>query len=93
MGRDQRVTRAAAPRFGIPVRRLRELLTVILLMLLSGAPLHGQERGAVVELTLERMVELTLSTSYRVRQLNLSIDRTRHYLQAQEARLKSRVDM
>jgi outer membrane protein TolC len=66
---------------------------VILLVLLSGAPLHGQERGAVVELTMERMVELALSTSYRVRQLNLSIDRTRHYLQAQEARLKSRVDL
>ena len=68
-------------------------MTVLLLCLLSGGPLWGQERGAVVELTLERMVELALSTSYRVRQLNLSIDRTRHYVQAQEARLKSRVDM
>ncbi len=93
MGRDQTVKTEATPRFRFPVWRWKGLLTVLLLLLLSGMPLRGQERGAVVELTLERMVELALSTSYRVRQLNLSIDRTRHSLQAQEARLKSRVDM
>ncbi len=93
MGRDQRVKTVATARFRFPIRRFKEILTVLLLFLISGGPLRGQERGAVVELTLERMVELALSTSYRVRQLNLSIDRTRHYLQAQEARLKSRVDM
>ncbi len=93
MGRDQTMRTAAALRFRFFIRRSKELMTLLLLCLLSGGPLRGQERGAVVELTLERMVELALSTSYRVRQLNLSIDRTRHYLRAQEARLKSRVDM
>ena len=47
----------------------------------------------VIDLTLERMVDLALNRSYRVRQLNLSIDRTRYRLRAQQARLKSRVDL
>jgi outer membrane protein TolC len=49
--------------------------------------------GEVIDLTLERMVDLALNRSYRVRQLNLSIERTQHYLRAQQARLKSRVDL
>ena len=51
------------------------------------------EGPLVIDLTLERMVELALSSSYRVRQLNLSIDRTRHRLRAEQARLKSRVGL
>lgn len=49
--------------------------------------------GEAIELTLERMVELALSSSYRVRHLNLDIERTRLNLQASRARLKSRVDL
>jgi len=71
---------------------------LLLLALLSPVPpqggLEAQEvPGSVIELTLDRMVDLALSSSYRVRQLNLSIDRTRYQLRAERARLKSRVDL
>lgn len=59
-----------------------------------GSGLAAQEDGpAIIDLTLERMVELALSRSYQVRQLNLSIERDRHNLRAQQARLKSSVDL
>ncbi|MEX2283594.1 MAG: TolC family protein [Gemmatimonadota bacterium] len=56
------------------------------------APLTAQQ-PAPIELTLDRMVELALKDSYRVRQLLLDIDRTRALLQAERAGLKSRVDL
>lgn len=56
------------------------------------APGVGAEEPSL-ELTLERMVELALNNSYRIRHLNLSIDRTRLRLQASRARLRSRVDL
>jgi outer membrane protein TolC len=46
-----------------------------------------------VEMTLERMVDLTLSNSYRIRNLNLSIERTRYVLDAERARLRSQVSL
>jgi outer membrane protein len=55
------------------------------------APLGAQQTP--IEMTLERMVDLSLSDSYRVRGLNLNIDRQRYRLQAEEARLKSRVSL
>ena len=58
----------------------------------SAAPGAAQEAN-VVRLTLERMVDLALSNSFQVRQLNMSIDRTRFNLQAERARLKSRIDL
>ncbi|MEZ5319730.1 MAG: TolC family protein [Vicinamibacterales bacterium] len=45
------------------------------------------------ELTLDRMVELGLRDSYRVRQLQLDVERTRSLLSAERARLKSRVSL
>ena len=56
-----------------------------------GAPLAGQQTP--IEMTLERMVDLSLSDSYRIRNLNFNIDRNRFRLRAEEARLKSRVDL
>jgi outer membrane protein TolC len=47
----------------------------------------------VVELTLERMVDLTLSRSYQIRRLNLEIQRDQFNLHAERARLKSSVDL
>jgi outer membrane protein len=60
---------------------------------LPGAPLAGQEGRQVIDLTLERMVDLTLSTSYQIRRLNLDIQRDQHNLVAEQARLRSSVDM
>lgn len=58
-----------------------------------GPGLSAQEESGVIDLTLERMVELALSRSYQVRQLNLSIERDQHNLRAEQARLKSSVDL
>ena len=54
-------------------------------------PLAAQQNQ--VEMTLERMVDLTLSDSYRIRNLNLSIERTRYVLNAERARMRSRVSL
>ena len=64
----------------------------LLATLIVASPLDAQERR-VIELTLDRMVELTLSNSYRFRELNMDIDRTRYQLNAERARLRSRVDL
>ena len=70
------------------------LLTVgFLCVALGGGRVQAQEGPRVIELTLERMVDLTLSTSYQIRRLNLEIQRDQHSLHAQQARLKSSVDM
>ena len=57
------------------------------------SPLVAQESPPVIDLTLERMVQLTMSSSFRVRQLNLEVRRDQYNLQAEQARLKSSVDM
>ncbi len=49
--------------------------------------------SAPVELTLERMVELGLRDSFRVRQLQLQVERTRSLLKAEQAGLKSKVSL
>ena len=61
--------------------------------LMISEAVHAQVQGRVVDLTLEGMVDLALSNSFRVRQLNMGIDRTRFRLQSQRARLRSRVDL
>jgi outer membrane protein TolC len=60
---------------------------------LPGVPSAAQEEGQVIDLTLERMVDLTLSTSYSIRRLNLDIQREQYNLRAEHARLKSNVNM
>ncbi len=62
-------------------------------LLLAVHALEAQEGRQVIDLTLERMVELTMSSSFRVRQLNLEVRRDQYNLQAEQARLKSRVDL
>jgi outer membrane protein TolC len=66
---------------------------IILGILVTPAGLGGQEARQVIELTMERMVDLTMSSSFRVRQLNLEVQRDRFNLQANQARLKSSVDL
>ena len=68
------------------------LLTIALLIVpLALAPAaHAQQ---AIDLTLDRMVELGLRDSYRARQLLMDIERTREVLRAEQAALKSRVDL
>jgi len=79
-------------------------LAIALLGITLAVPAHAQvagrsDRSALqqgegeLELTLPRMVEYALNTSYRVRQLNLNIERMRLNLKASRARLKSRADL
>jgi len=51
------------------------------------------QQAREVELTLERMVDLGLRDSYRVKHLQIGIDQRRAYLNAERAGLKSRVDL
>ncbi len=44
-----------------------------------------------IDLTLEKVVDIAMENSYRVQHLELGIERTRYYLKAREARLKSKV--
>ncbi len=75
------------------IRAIRAGLVLSLFMVWV-QPVRAQEpQGQVIEMTMERMVELALSGSYRVRQLNLRIDRTQLNLSSQRARLRSRVDL
>jgi len=55
-------------------------------------PAQAQERQ-VLNLTMERMVDLTMSSSFRVRQLNLEVQREQYNLQANQARLKSSMNL
>jgi outer membrane protein TolC len=53
----------------------------------------AQPGTQALELTLERMIELGLRDSYRVRQLRLEVERTRSLLRAAQAGLKSSVEL
>ncbi|HET9949524.1 MAG TPA: hypothetical protein VFQ22_11425, partial [Longimicrobiales bacterium] len=50
-------------------------------------------QSSPVEMTLERMVDLTLSNSYRIRDLDMSIEQTRRRLEAERAGLRSHVSL
>ena len=79
-------------------RRPRRVGCLLLAVLAASTPtapgLAAQDgESTFIALTLESMVELALSRSYQVRQLNLSIERDRHNLRAEQARLRSSVDL
>ena len=80
---------------GLRKMQLKSLVICAVLTVspMIGESVHAQVQGRVVDLTLEGMVDLALSNSFRVRQLNMGIDRTRFRLQSQRARLRSRVDL
>ena len=62
-------------------------------LMLMPATAGGQEQGRVIQMTVERMVELGLRDSFQVRRLVLEIERTRSLVRAEQAGLKSRVEM
>jgi outer membrane protein len=82
------------PALGAVVARTA-LSAVVALFVGGAAPwaAHAQVARNPVELSLERLVELGLRDSYRVRQLQLDIERTRSLLRAEQAGLKSRVEL
>ena len=72
---------------------LTAALTMAAASIWPTGPLSAQSATDPMELTLERMVELALNSSYRVRDLNLDVERTRLNLEASRAGLRSRVDL
>ncbi len=69
-------------------RFLGSVLTVILTALPSAAGAQD-----VIELTLDNAVEIAMEGSFRIRQLEMGIERNRQYLKSRQAGLKSRVYM
>src|SRR5690606_9493748 len=69
-------------------------VSVLVFWILAPGPgaAHAQE-GQEIELTLESTVQMAVERSYRVRQLRLGVERSRSYLRAEQAELKSRVYM
>jgi len=64
------------------------LLSLIAAYFLSGKAAYGQR---TIPLTFETAIDIALKNSYQVRQLQLGITRTRKWLQAERADLKSRL--
>jgi outer membrane protein len=73
-------------------RRLRTASFIVATFVAGSSPALAQQTQPV-DLTLERLVELGLRDSYRVRQLQLDIERTRSLLRAEQAGLRSRVEL
>ncbi|MDZ7346046.1 MAG: TolC family protein [candidate division KSB1 bacterium] len=61
--------------------------SVFFLILLAALP----SRAKTIELTLDSAVEIAMNNSYRIRQLKLGIERSRQWLRAERAGLKSKV--
>jgi len=53
-------------------------------------PLHAREQ---ILLTLDSAVNIAMGRSYRIKQLELGIERTRYWLRSRQASLKSKVSM
>ncbi|MBT4484285.1 MAG: TolC family protein [Candidatus Latescibacteria bacterium] len=49
--------------------------------------------GEVIELSLDKAVDIAMENSYRIKQLEMGIERNRYWLEARQASLKSRVYM
>lgn len=82
---------AMAERAGVGARGV--VCVVAFVAALLGAGDAMAQGGQVIDLTIDRMVELGLEDSYRVRQVQLGVERTRSLLEAEQAELKSRVDL
>jgi outer membrane protein len=50
-------------------------------------------RADTIDLTIDRAVEIAMNNSYRIKQLKLGIERSRQWLKAERAGLKSKVSM
>lgn len=54
---------------------------------------YAHTQGERIDLTMERLLELTLSSSYQVRFLNMSVEQTQLRLRAERAGLRSNVSL
>jgi outer membrane protein TolC len=63
----------------------------LILSILSSLCLPHSTLSQTLDLTLERAVSIAMENSYRIRRLELGIERTRLFLRARQAQLKSSV--
>lgn len=95
---DRRTTPRPAPLRLMPHARFLAVLSGIALAMLPTPRLAAQDlapaaAGGTIDLNVERMVELTLSNSFQVRLLNMSVQQTRLGLAAERAGLRSSVSL
>ena len=83
------------PVVGVYADDRMQALFVLLLFLttFTFTPIGEARAQQVIDLTLETAVDLAMENSYRVKQLQIGIEQTRKYLEAERAGLKSRVYM
>jgi len=65
----------------------------LILLLVVGFLFSNTFAQRIIPLTLEKAVEIAMANSYRVKQLQMGIERTRAWLRAEQAGLKSKVYM
>ena len=72
---------------------MRELIriSIIFFILTQVIPAHSENRK--IELTLTTAVRIAMDNSYRIKQLRLGIERTRYWLRAERAGLKTKFYM
>ena len=63
----------------------------LILSIFASLCLPGPSFSQSIDLTLERAVSIAMENSYRIRRLELGIERTRLFLKARQAQLKSSV--
>lgn len=73
--------------------RFRTTLLTALFLLYELASSINVYPGEQIDLSLERAIDIAMENSYRIRQLKLGIERSRQWLKAEQAGLKSRVYM
>ncbi len=66
------------------------LISFLVLFLQSGSPLHAR---AIVRLTLDSAVDIAMKNSYRIKMLEMAIQRNYSWLKAERAALKSKLYM
>ncbi len=65
-------------------------LMLLCLSLLISSPLKAKE---IIRLNLDSAVDIAMGGSYRIKQLEMGIERTRYFLKSRQASLKSKVYM
>lgn len=71
----------------------KRLFTAALLAVALNPAARSPEAQERLVLTLDNAVEMAMESSYRIKQLQMGIERNRYWLQARQAGLKSRVYM
>lgn len=75
------------------MKRHKIIYPFLIMLVVLGFRQTSRASQKVIPLTLEKAVEIAMANSYRVKQLQLGIERTRAYLRAERAGLKSQVYM